>query len=93
MNVLKLVCELWSRLTAGVLTWFSVLHGSPDPAVKGPGVCWALEGQAELHAADPPVVEDGIDLIIHQIPPDDAVQQHLETTQQHFTAWATKHMP
>ncbi len=68
-----------TELTAGVLTLFSVLHGSPDPAVEGPSVRRALEGQAELHAADPPVVEDGIDLIVHQIPPDDAVQQHLKT--------------
>lgn len=63
-------------------TLADVLDGPAYAAVEGTGVGGALERQPKLLVVDPPVVEDGGDLVVHDIPLQDALQHHL-ATQQH----------
>lgn len=60
-------------------TLADVLDGPAYAAVKGTGVGGAQECQAELLVVDPPVVEDGVDLVVHDVPLQDALQHHLAT--------------
>lgn len=56
-----------------------VLDGPAYAAVEGPGVGGALEREAKLLVIDPPVVEDGVDLVVNDVPLQDALQHHLAT--------------
>lgn len=58
-----------------------VLDGPAYAAVEGTGVGGALERQAKLFVVDPPVVENGGDLVVHDVPLQDAFQHHLATHQ------------
>lgn len=70
-----------------------VLDGPAYAAVKGTGVGGALERQAELFVVDPPVVEDGVDLVVHHVPLQDALQHHLSTHQQSVSGEINKPTP
>lgn len=59
----------------------NVFDGPANAAVEGTGVGGALERQAELLVVDPPVVEDGVDLVVHDVSLQDALQHHLATHQ------------
>lgn len=49
-------------------TLLDVLQGPSYAPVEGPRVSRTLEGQAELLVVDPPVVEDGGDFVVDQVP-------------------------
>ena len=65
------------------LTLADVLDGPADAPVEGAGVGRTLEGQAKLLVVDPPVVEDGVDLVIDQVLLHDALQHNLDHTHTH----------
>lgn len=74
-------CEIFLATVCWLLivTLFDVLHHPSYPSVEGSGIRRALEGQAKLLVVNPPVMEDGVDFIILQIPAYDALQNHLNT--------------
>lgn len=54
-----------------------VLQGSPYPPVESSGISWTLESQAKLLVVDSPMVEDGVDFVVDQVPLYDALQHDL----------------
>jgi len=60
-------------------TLVDVLYGPTDAPVEGAGVSGALESQSELLVVDPPVVEDGVDLVVDEAFLQDTLQHHLST--------------
>lgn len=53
-----------------------VLNGPTYTPVEGAGVSRALESQSELLVVDPPVVEDGVDLVVYEVFLQDTLQHH-----------------
>ena len=46
-------------------TLVDVLDGPAYAPVEGTGISGTLEGQSELLVIDPPVVKDGVDLVVY----------------------------
>lgn len=64
-------------------TLVDVLDGPTYAPVKGTGVSGALESQSELLVVDPPVVEDGVDLVVYYVFLQHTLQDHLTTKHTH----------
>lgn len=60
-------------------TLADVLNGPTYAPVKGTGVSRALERQSELLVINPPVVKNGVDLVVHDVFLQDTLQHHLTT--------------
>lgn len=58
-------------------TLADVLNGTTYAPIKGTSISRALESQSKLLVIDPPVVEDGIDLVVYHVFLQDTLQHHL----------------
>ena len=71
-------------------TSVQLVYDALKATLKGDGVGRALERQAKLALLHAPVVEDGVDLVVHQPPLHRTLQHGLDTQGGGVTALTTR---